>query len=143
MRFVAALVFTIVTAECAHGQTYRLEPHCPDTRDSVCTFAVERAPIAAGVVRSRSTARAAVHWTADSTRSLGYHMKRGAMYGAITGAVLGGLVVIAISKSGGSSTEQSPSHLTFGESVGILAAGSAGGALVGATLGYSHPQPVK
>jgi hypothetical protein len=138
MRFVAALVFVIATAEGAQGQRYRPEPHCPATRDSVCFFSAEHAPVAAGVVRSRSTARETIRWSADSTRSLGYHMKRGAVYGAITGAVLGGLVVIAISKSGGSCCEQRPARVTFGESVGILAAGSAGGAIIGATLGYSY-----
>jgi hypothetical protein len=65
-------------------------------------------------------------------------MKRGAVYGAITGGVLGGLVVIAIAKSGGSCCEQSPAHVSFGGGVGIVAAGSAGGALIGATLGYSY-----
>jgi hypothetical protein len=65
-------------------------------------------------------------------------MKRGATYGAITGAVLSGLAVIAISNSGGACCEQSPTHVTFRQSLGILAAGSAGGTLIGAILGYSY-----
>ena len=65
-------------------------------------------------------------------------MKRGATYGAVTGALLSGLVVITISNRSESCCEQSPSRVTFREAVGILAAGSAGGALVGAILGYSY-----
>jgi hypothetical protein len=65
-------------------------------------------------------------------------MKRGATYGAIAGAVLSGVVVIAASNSSGSCCEQSPTHVTSRQFLGILAAGSAGGALISAFLGYSY-----
>jgi hypothetical protein len=65
-------------------------------------------------------------------------MKRGATYGAITGVVLSGLAVMAISSTGGSCCEQRPSHVTFRQGAGIFAVGSVGGALVGAILGYSY-----
>ena len=104
---------------------------------SSATASAQRASPAA-VVRSHRTSPQAVRWTADSSHSLQYHIKRGATYGAITGAVLSGLAVIAISNSGGSCCEQGPTHVTFRQSVGILAAGSAGGAIIGAVLGYSY-----
>jgi hypothetical protein len=74
----------------------------------------------------------------DSSHSLGYDMKRGATYGAITGAVLAGITAVLISHSGAGCCEQPSKHVTLATSVGIVAAGSALGACVGAVLGYSY-----
>jgi hypothetical protein len=106
------------------------------TLSTVAVSAQRASP--AAVVRSRSTHPEVARLTADSNHSLQYHMKRGTTYGTITGAALSGLVVIAISNRSGSCCEQSPTHVTFRQSVAILAGGSAAGAVIGAMLGYSY-----
>jgi hypothetical protein len=76
--------------------------------------------------------------TRDSSRALAYHIKRGATYGTISGAALAGLVAIVISRADDNCCERPRSHFTLRQSVGIIALGSAAGAVVGAILGYSY-----
>lgn len=65
-------------------------------------------------------------------------MTRGATYGTITGAILAGVTAVLMWRDGDRCCEQPSSHMTFERSVGIVAAGSAVGAFVGAVLGYSY-----
>lgn len=74
----------------------------------------------------------------DSSHSLRRDMARGATYGAISGAILAGVGAVLITRNGDRCCEQPSNHLSFGQSVGIVAAGSAVGAFVGAVLGYSY-----
>lgn len=90
--------------------------------------AVRRMSIDTRSTRSRSAA----------PRSLGEDMKRGAVYGAITGAVLSGIAVIAIRSSSCSTAEAPCSHLGNGQSAAVICGGAAAGALIGAILGYTY-----
>jgi hypothetical protein len=74
----------------------------------------------------------------EITRSPYQDMKKGSKYGAITGAILSGITVIAIRSSGCSTAEAPCTRLGNGQSVAIVGAGAAGGALIGAILGYAR-----
>jgi hypothetical protein len=107
------------------------------------------ASLAGSVASAQRIAQAAVidhrvayvmssHPVRDSTHSLQYHMKRGAIYGTITGAALGVLTALAVAHSRGSCCEQPSTKLTFPHALGIVAVESAVGATVGLVLGYSY-----
>jgi hypothetical protein len=71
-------------------------------------------------------------------RSLGQDVTRGMKYGAIAGAVLSGITVIAIRSSGCSAGEAPCSHLGNGQTAAVIGAGTVAGTLVGAILGYTY-----
>ena len=77
-------------------------------------------------------------WATDSSQSLRHDVKRGATYGAIIGVVVAGVTTVLISQNANGCCEQPSTHMTFAKSVGIVAAGSALGAFLGAVLGYSY-----
>jgi hypothetical protein len=106
------------------------------TIPALSAAAQRAAPAAVTHTRPRGLelARAAT----DSSHSLRHDMTRGAKYGVITGAILAGATVLWISREGDACCEQPPHHVTFGKSVGVVAAGSALGAFVGVVLGYSY-----
>jgi hypothetical protein len=67
-------------------------------------------------------------------RSLKEDVTRGVKYGGITGAFLSGITVVAIRSSRCGTAEAPCSHLGNGQSAVVIAAGTAGGALLGAIL---------
>jgi hypothetical protein len=75
----------------------------------------------------------------SASPSLKNDVTRGAKYGAITGAILSVVTIAAIRQSGSCGTAEDPcSHVGTGQSAVILTAGAAGGALVGAMLGWTY-----
>jgi hypothetical protein len=108
------------------------------TTPALSAVAQRAAPAAVTHARPRRRGLELARAATDSGHSLRHDMTRGARYGVITGAVLAGATVLLISREGDACCEQPPNHVTFGKSVGIVAAGSALGALVGALLGYSY-----
>jgi len=100
--------------------------------------AVAQRAAPAAVMNTRPRDLRPARATTDSSRSLRYDMKRGATYGAITGAVVAGVTAVLISTNGNGCCEQPSNHMTFAKSIGIVAAGTALGAFVGAVLGYSY-----
>ena len=101
-----------------------------------CAVAQRAAPSA--LTHSRRDSLEFAHPALDSSTSLRRDMTRGATYGAISGAILAGVGAVLITRNGDRCCEQPSNHLSFGQSVGIVAAGSAVGAFVGAVLGYSY-----
>jgi hypothetical protein len=105
---------------------------------ALSAVAQRAAPAAVTHARPLGRGRELTRVATDSSHSLPHDMTRGATYGVITGAILAGATVLLISREGDRCCEQPPNQVTFGKSVGIVAAGSTLGALVGAVLGYSY-----
>lgn len=92
----------------------------------------------AAVVRPAAVSPRPTQAPTDSIRPLSFHMKRGAKYGAFTGAVLGGLAVLAIKEGEGGATDGGWTPLTGRQELGILALGTASGFAVGGFLGLTY-----
>jgi len=92
----------------------------------------------AAVVRPAAVYTRPAQAPTDSIRPLLFHMKRGAAYGAVTGVVLSGLAILAITEIQGTATERAEPSLTTRQGLSILELGTASGLAVGAFLGFTY-----
>jgi hypothetical protein len=74
----------------------------------------------------------------DSIRPLLFHMKRGATFGAVTGVVLSGLVIFALSQDSQRCCDGPTRSPTLGGALRIVSIGAAGGSAVGAFFGFTY-----
>lgn len=74
----------------------------------------------------------------DSIRPLSVHVKRGAIYGALTGVVLSGLVIVALKANEPRCCDGPETWLTFRQGLGLLTIGTAGGSAIGTFLGFTY-----
>ena len=94
----------------------------------------------AGVAHHQRLASTSITIPLNPPASLAHDVKRGAVIGGVTGAVLGlvGIAVYVGTKPSARCCEQASHDLRFGQAVTVEAVAVAGGALIGAVLGYGY-----